>query len=170
MEQSRIATKLSRKDFSMIQLEPSTAAIKMISSEASTLEDGPVALLPISAKPRNYNGRRRDPSGERGGMPRISFGHNHFADLGKLTSLCLCIGALGKGGGRPMAFAHQNILRDELPHKLINLLRPMNFALQYCPPRLLDLTLKEYFWEFVNGTVFVILLTIAVNKLRLCIV
>ncbi|GIY52179.1 hypothetical protein CEXT_174871 [Caerostris extrusa] len=58
--------------------------------------EGPVALLPISAKPRNCNGRRRDPGGKRGGKLRISLGHNQFPDLGKLTSLCLCIGASGK--------------------------------------------------------------------------
>ncbi|GIY17338.1 hypothetical protein CDAR_572151 [Caerostris darwini] len=67
---------------------------------------GPVALVPISAKPRNYNGRLRDPSGKRGGKPRISFGRNHFLDLAKLTSLCLCIGASRKGRGRMFLHYH----------------------------------------------------------------
>ncbi|GIY68828.1 hypothetical protein CEXT_272901 [Caerostris extrusa] len=52
-------------------------------------DEGPVALLPISAKPRNYNERRRDPSGKRGGKPRISFGQNQFPDLDELTTLPL---------------------------------------------------------------------------------
>ncbi|GIY68827.1 hypothetical protein CEXT_272891 [Caerostris extrusa] len=94
---SRIATKRSRKDFSMIRLEFSTTAIKMISSEASKLEDGPVTLY----FPYLLNRETIMDGGKRAeGKPRISFDHNQFPDSGKLTSLCLCIGASGKGGGR----------------------------------------------------------------------
>ncbi|GIY68824.1 hypothetical protein CEXT_272871 [Caerostris extrusa] len=71
---------------------------------------------------------------------------------------------------RPMVFAHQSIFNVKLPQKLTSSSRLRNFTLMYCSSRLIDLTLKDYLWEFVNGTVFEILLTIAADELRHCIV